>query len=611
MCAQRVSTVTTVGLVMLALAGCAPGPGTSTTNVGSSSSGGTGVSGNGPTSSSPTISSSMSSASVFVGADPSIPQFSGAPADQSIIDAAMSAAGVSLTPPAAVKTVYVAPPTSYTSTGASQIGSGTQADPYRNLIAAVNNATAGEHIYLEPGTYEMYSMAQAFGESADELNPTNSGTQSDPIVVTTDPATLNWATGTVAILDFQNEISIPSSGRYGAIFPKSWWTFENLDVEHALDRIFWLGNGQYDLIYHNDLHNVTISGTQDNIGIVSVMRLSGGDYNDFIIGNNIHGLAQYDANGNVTSYSMPAPVSDDVNIGCTYSEDDQYYNSNTYLSSFPTNGNSLTIAQLATYTAPPDNNVYFYENAVHGCMRGIANKEPAIGPWYVLSNIIYNVQEGIKMPLSGTPANPLLIRNNIIYNSGAQQLQTGIKLGGAMTNRFLGDADNVTVANNTVIDASSAATLHNGGFNDVVDNNLFVTTGSGVAHRILPGGYVDGGVNTAGQNWFNNGTWPNAIGEYLFPVNASNPYFSAMPDFLQETGWSAMSFSGNLYTSAPTVVLNATPLVGPNLSGTDIDQNATVLSWTKLSLLFRNAATDDFRAGSSPGILATVGSQIP
>ena len=564
-----------------------------------------------PTTSTPTPTpSSTPSQSIFVGPDPSIPTFAGAPADQTLIASAMTAAGVSLTPPAAVTTVYVAPPTSYTSIGAAQIGSGTQANPYQNLIAVVNAATTGEHILLEPGTYEMASMASAFGESADGLMPTNSGTQADPIVVETDPGALDWSTGQVAILDFQDQTSVPAGSRYAAIWPQAYWTFENIDAQNALDRIFWLA-ARGDVLYHNDLHNVTLSGTQDNVGIVGVMRLTGGNYDDFIIGNNIHGLAQYSGT-TATSYDMPGPTADDTNIGCTYSENDQYYTTESNLSSV-TNVNSLTATQMAGYMAPPDSNVYFYANVVHGCLRGIANKEPAVGPWYVLSNVIYNVQVGVRMPVSGTMTSPMPIRNNIIYSSGAQTLLDGIQLGIGITDRFLGNADNATVSNNTVINASLAATALYGGWNDVVDNNVFVTTGSGVAHLVYPGGYVNGGTNTSGQTWYDNGTWPNAMGEYLFALNASNPYYSAMPNFLQDEAgsYNAISFGNNLYTSTPTVVIGATPLAGPNLNGTDIDQNAQVLSWSSLMPLFRDVATDDYRAGTSPGVLATVGSQIP
>ncbi len=517
----------------------------------------------------------------------------------------MANAGVSLTPPACVTTVYVAPPATYAPAGASQLGAGTQAAPYQNLIAVVNTATAGECIYLEPGTYEMVSMAQAFGLAADALMPVNSGTQAHPIVISTDPSKLDWPTQHVAVLDFQLQTSV-TAGRYAAFWPLDYWTIENLGVKNALDRVLWMAGG-HDVVYHNDFYHTELSGTQDNVGIIGVMRRTGGDYNDFVVSNNLHELAEYDSNGNPTSYAGM----DSVNVGCTYSEDDQYYTTESALGSV-TNVNSLTQSQLAAYTAPPDSNVYFYANVAHDCMRGIANKEEAVGPWYVLSNVIYNVQTGIKMPVSGTPTSPTLIRNNIIYNAGGQQLQSGIQFGIANTDRILGNADNMTVTNNTVIDASVAATSLYGGFNDVVDNNVFVTTGSGVAHEVYAGGYVAGGTNTSGQTWYDNGTWPNAMGEYLFPVNASNPYYYAMPNFLQgEAGsYNAISFGNNLYTSTPMVELSATPLAGPNLSGADIDSNPQVTSWSSLAPLFRNAASDDFRAGTSPGVLATIGSQI-
>ena len=594
-CRNFLSAIGAISLALLFLSGCAGGGSNGGTNTGGTN---TGAAGN-------------SSASFAVAADPSIPTFSGAAQDQSLINTALAQAGMSLTPPAAVTSVYVVPPVSYANAGVSQIGSGTQTDPYQNLIAVVDNATPGEHIYLEPGTYEMYNMAQAFGESMPALMPVNSGTQANPIVITTDPATLSWSTGKVAILDFQMQNEMGSANiRYAAFWPLSYWTIENLDIENALDRVLWLGQ-THDIVYHNDFHHIDLSGTQDNVGIVSVMRHTGGNYNDFIIGNNIHGLAEYDSSGNAIQYYPPNPTNDPVNVGCTYSEDDQYYESATYLPSFPANGNSLSISQLAAYIAPPDDNVYFFENAVHNCMRGIANKEPVIGPWFVLSNVIYDVQDGIKMPVSGTAGNPTLIRNNIIYNSGVQQLQTGIKFGVANTDRFLGNADNMTVENNTVIDAASEATKLYGGFNDVVDDNVFVTTGSGVAHQVYPGGYADGGVNLAGQTWYNKGVWPNAEGEYLFAINSANPYYGAMPNFLQETGWNALEFNSNLYTSTPTVEISASPVVGPDLSGTDIDTNAIVMSWVSLAPLFRNAGTADYRAGTSPGVLATIGSQIP
>ncbi len=600
---QGLCAASTVALVLLT--GCSGGSGAGAAAVSSNGSSGGSVAVGG--SSSGSSGASVSTASFAVGADPSIPNFSGASEDQSFIASASASVGVSLATPSCSTTIYVAPPANYTAAGTGQLGSGTQANPYQNLIAVVANATPGDCIYLEPGTYLMYSMAQKFGEPQSGLFPNNSGTQANPIVITTDPARLSWSGKVVATLDWQMQTSAPSGTRAMAFSPQDYWVIENLEMKDALNRIFWVA-GSHDLIYHNDLHHVALTG-EDNVGIVGIMRRTGGDYNDFIIGNNIHDLAVYDANGNPTAYYN----GDSANVGCTYSENDQFYTSNTYASGFPANGNSLTIAQLASYTTPPDSNVYFYGNAVHNCMRGIANKEPVVGPWYMLSNVIYNVQTGIKMPVSGTPASPTLIRNNIIYNAGNQQLQTGIQFGISNTNRFLGNADNMTVTNNTVIDAASEATLLYGGFNDVVDNNVFVTTGSGVAHRVLPGGYTDGGTNTSGQTWFNGGAWPNAVGEYLFSVNASNPYYYAMPNFLQQEAgtYNAISFNDNLYTSTPTVTLNATPSVGPDLNGTDIDQNPQVLSWSSLSQLFRDASSDDYRAGTSPGVLATIGSQIP
>ena len=309
----------------------------------------------------------------------------------------------------------------------------------------------------------------------------------------------------------------------------------------------------------------------------------------------------------------PVPYTGDtVNVGCTYSEPDSWYITyNALTTSGIPNINSLTMSQLAPYLAPPDSSVYFYANALHNCLRGIGTKIPVIGPWYLLSNIIYNVQTGIRLTMSGTVSTPSLVRNNIIYNTGAQQLQDGIQVGMALTDRILGNADNVSITNNTVINASNQATWHYGGFNDVVNNNVFVT--SGVAHVIDGYGSDDySGVNTLG-NPFSMTPWPGIEGEYLFPI-VGNPYYAYMPNFLQEeTSWKALSFNHNLYTSTPTIAFPGTPLIPAvaSLSGTTIDQNATVMPWSSLAPLFNNAAANDYRAGSSPGILATIGSQIP
>ncbi len=593
------AAASTACLVLVFLSGCAGGSSDATgvSYIGNGSVGGGSPSSNGG--------GGSSSLSFAVGADPSIPTFTGAAADQSLISTALANAGMSLTPPKGNTPIYVAPPTNYTPAGVNQIGAGTQSDPYQNLIAVVNAAVPGDRIYLEPGVYLMYSMAQKFGEAMSELAPSNSGTAADPIVITTDPQALNWSSQQVATIDFQLQ-DADGTYRHGAIFPKDYWVIENLDIKDALDRIIWLA-GSHDLIYHNDLHHVEFTG-EDNVGIVDLMRLTGGDYNDFVIGNNIHDAGVYDASGNITAYSPSGAVS--INEGCTYNETDQYYVTAANLANV-TNANSLSISQLAIYTAPPDTNVYFYGNAVHDCEQGISTKIPEVGSWYVLSNVIYNVQLGVRMTLSGS-----VIRNNIIYNSGPQQLETGIEIGVEFENFFLTNGDNLTITRNTIINAASEATLHYGGFNDVIDNNVFVTTGSAVAHRIPASGYGtgtdNGGVNTNGQTWYNGGVWPGAMGEYLFDVNASNPYYASMPDFLQEEAGSyrAMSFNDNLYTSTPTVTFSSAPLVGPNLSGTNIDQNAQVLSWSSLAPLFRNAASDDYRAGASPGVLATIGSQI-
>ncbi len=590
---QAIRTAGTASLALAMLSACSGGTGASS-SVGSGSN-----------------------STLAVNAAPSVPQFSGAAQDASFINTALANAGMSLTPPATTTIVYVAPPTSYASAGTSQIGSGTQADPYRNLIAVVNSATAGEHIYLEPGTYEMYSMAQAFGEPQSWLAPATPGTQSAPIVIETDPAALNWATSTVATIDFQLQPAAPTVNRPTAINLPDWWDFENIEVKNALDRIFWVA-GSHDLIYHNDLHHVElVVGMDDNVGIIGIMRRTGGNYNDFIIGNNIHDINAYDSSGNPTAYT-----GDTVNLGCTYSETDQWYTTFNSLSAAGIgNVNSLTQAQLAAYTAPPDDNVYFYANEMHNCINGIGTKLAEYGPWFMLSNVIYGVQNGIKMTMSGTVANPSLVRNNIIYNaanSGGYQLQTGIIIGFSQTDRTLGDADNVAVMNNTIINANVTGTSLWGGFNDVVNNNVFVTTTTGVAHIVYAGGYIGGsgmggggGTNTALQYFNGGGTWPGVEGEYLFPVNASNPYYASMPDYLQGTGWSAITFNGNLYLSTPTVHLAGTPSISPNLNSTTIDTNPTVMPWSVLSPLFNNAALDDYRAGPSPGILATVGSQMP
>ena len=601
---RRILTVGTVSSVFL-LSGCGGGSNGAAAGISASSNGGIGVpsSGGGGT--------SVSTASFAVGADPSIPKFNGASEDQSLVVAALANAGMSLTPPSCATTIYVAPPANYTAAGTTQLGSGTQANPYQNLIAVVTNASPGECIYLEPGTYLMSSMAQKFGEPQSGLFPNNSGTQANPILITTDPAKVNWSSQVVATLDWQMQTSAPSGSRAMAFKPRDYWDIENLEMKDALNRIIWLA-ARHDILYRNDLHHVALTG-EDNVGIVDVMRLTGGDYNDFIIDNNIHDIAVYDASGNPTQYYAV----DQENVGCTYSEPDEYYTSTANLSTVA-NPNSLTSAQIAPYLAPADSYVYYYQNTMHNCMRGIGTKIPVVGPWYLLSNVIYNVQIGIKITESGTMANPTLVRNNIIYNAGAEQLQTGIVFGWPIEESYLGNADNMTVTNNTIINASSEATAHVGGFNDVVDNNVFVTTGSGaVAHQILSEGYGEsgaGGVNTNGQAWYGGGTWPDAIGYFLFDVGPANPYYAAMPNFLQDQAGSykAISFANNLYTSTPTVSLGTTtPPVGPNLNGTDIDQNPTVMSWSDLASLFRNAASDDYRAGTSPGVLATIGSKIP
>ncbi len=586
---QAIRTAGTASLALAMLSACSGGTGASS-SVGSGSN-----------------------STLAVNAAPSVPQFSGAAQDASFINTALANAGMSLTPPATTTIVYVAPPTSYASAGTSQIGSGTQADPYRNLIAVVDNATAGEHIYLEPGTYEMYSMAQAFGEPQSWLAPSTPGTQSAPIVIETDPAALNWSTSTVATIDFQLQPAAPKVNRAAAINLPDWWDFENIEVKNALDRIFWVA-GSHDLIYHNDLHHVQLTETQDNVGIVDIMRRTGGNYNDFIIGNNIHDFNPDGASGSLAQT---------LNEGCTYSETDQYYTTFSTISSgnIP-NVNSLTQAQLAGYTAPPDDNVYFYANEIHNCLDGIGTKIPEFGPWFMLSNVIYGVQNGIKMTMSGTVASPSLIRNNIIYNSansGNYDLQKGMIIGWAMTDRNLGNADNVTITNNTVVNASITATALYGGFNDVIANNVFVTTGTGVAHFVYAGGYLGGsgigkgsGVNSAGNYFDGGGSWPGVEGEYLFAVNTNNPYYTSMPDYLQTTGWGAETFSGNLYVSTPLVQFAGAPQgITPDLNGQNIDSGWTVTPWNTLSPLFRDAAAQDYRAGTSPGILATIGSQIP
>ncbi len=526
---------------------------------------------------------------------PSIPTFSGAPKDRQAVDTALAAAGMSLVIPPGNPPKYVAPVAGCAAAGVPETGAGTRHNPYHNLIRVVRDALPGDRIYLEPGTYFMDCMRQKFGEKYSELIPRNSGNPGKPIVIETDPAELNWAAGNVASIDFQLKDANGPRARNAAVRPMDYWVIENLDMRNALDRIIWL-SASHDLILNNDLHHVALTG-EDNVGIVDVMRRHGGDCNDFIIGNNIHGIARYDSRGRPLRYY----AMDSVNVGCTYSELNQVYSSNNSLHTFPKNGNSLTIAQLAGYTTPPDNNVYFYRNLIHNCARGIGTKLPEYGPWYLLSNEIYNVQTGIKIVLSGS-----IVRNNIIFAKG-MVLRTGIKVGMGDTNWFLGNADNVVIAHNTIIGAVRDGTEHYGGFNDDIYGNIFALK-TETAHLILPEMYVDGGVNTSGKFWYEHGKWPGVVGEYLYDVGQSNPYYADMPDFLQQEAgaYKAISFHDNLYTRTPRIQLGAAPDVGSNLNGSVIDKNYKVMSWRDLAPLFRNSTAHDYRARLvAPGVLAT------
>jgi hypothetical protein len=91
----------------------------------------------------------------------------------------------------------------------------------------------------------------------------------------------------------------------------------------------------------------------------------------------------------------------------TYSVTRQHYNSD-----FGSLDGNPTWEVVQAVLAPPDSEVYFFNNLVHHCQgNGLGTKNAgADGPFYFLSNVVHSAGNGIK-----TSLNHSVVGNNIVY----------------------------------------------------------------------------------------------------------------------------------------------------------------------------------------------------
>jgi hypothetical protein len=313
--------------------------------------------------------------------------------------------------PAAMQRRHVVP----LAQGQSPGGSGTQADPFRGLRAALQRAQPGDLLTLAAGTYADGPFVVA-----------GSGTRDKPIALQGPP-------GATAVLDGRGrEVVLDVSGR-----------------EHIwVDRLVFRGGGE--LLRANRASHVVATRNRFDMERLG-FNARGAIYREsvgFYIADNVFtgttrwprakGIEQIYAvtvtgAGHVVAYNLIQNVGDAVHNGDI-----------GRLSASDVHNNDIDVCTDDGIEADySDTNVRVYRNRVTNCFSGISTQPAHGGPVYIFRNLLFNMQY-TPIKLHNDTAGALIFHN------------TGVKSGIPF---------NISIDGETVRDV-------------VTRNNLFVGTGS-------------------------------------------------------------------------------------------------------------------------------------
>ncbi|MEM9189218.1 MAG: MYXO-CTERM sorting domain-containing protein [Myxococcota bacterium] len=452
--------------------------------------------------------------------------------------------------------VHVAP-------GAGPDGDGSVTNPRRDLISAVEEAEAGTAVHLAPGVYDMSAIRDAFGHPDGALFTGADGEPGRPIVVRTDPDRYDPDAGEIAILDFNYENEAPGWRTSSFVARHDYWVFERFEMRRMQNRGFWAQG--HDLTFRElHLHHVDTPGT-NNDGLI-LMAASGGGIDNVVMDSHLHHAGEIDR-ATDTLLSRGAG-----NGGCFYSE-----TRFTYDSGEPAGGHDATRAEWEASLVEPDGDVYLVGNEVHDCYYGLGLKNHSRGPYYFLSNHVYDAEAAIF-----TPFRDNTIRNNIVRGS--------ITIGRAATDRpqatffkMTGNGNFSEVSYNTVI---GGQLVFRGGWGTVVHHNLVVDRDDPVA--VIRNQFY----------WWEDGDWPGVRGEFLIgDLDASHPFYNLMPGYMRETPgeFPRMQLSNNCYTSEPVIARADFVQSTADVTGMTFDEDYIVLNASQRTTLFVDEGGGDYR----------------
>ncbi len=462
-------------------------------------------------------------------------------------------------------------------------GDGSAASPRRDLITVVATATAGTAIHLAPGVYDMSVIRDEFGHSDSAIFTGEDGESRRPIVLRTDPELYDPGAGAVATLDFNYE-NDPSWRKSAFIARNKFWVFERFEMRRVESRGFWVDVNAHDNTFRElHLHHANTDG-RNNEGLI-LMAASRGGIDNVVIGCHLHDV------GNIDTATDVLIDRGFVNGGCFYSE-----TRFTYDSGEPAGGNDASRAEWEAVVNPPDGDVYLIGNEVHDCHYGLGLKTTSRGPYYFLSNHIYDTDVGIFSPFSGNT-----VRNNVLRG-------TVITLG-----RSSSDSPRATFFKMTGNGSFSEVS-----YNTIIDGNLSVRAGWGTTahHNLIVDSSHPFAVSRNQFYWWDDGAWPGIRGEFLIgDLDASNPFYDLVPGYMKETPgeFVRMRLTDNCYTAEP--VIAATDFVQPmaDITGMTFDEDYVVLTAAERAALFVDEAGGDYRRVSDDGFIcgSRIGASTP
>jgi len=494
-------------------------------------------------------------------------KYVGAAEDRAVIDALL---GGWFSSDEAGKIIYVAPAIG---NGATGDGSSRE-NPNRDLISVIENATAGTHIYLAPGNYDMNAIRDEFGHDSSHLHTRNDGARGNPIVFATDPELFDLNSGSQAVLDFKFENDPVTSRSTCFYMSRDFWLVENMEMKNILTRGIWL-SGFDNVIRNIHFHHLDTSGTNNEAFVMLIA--SGRETNNVIMDNLMHHVGIIDhVTGEITEKAGS-------NSGCVYSEQRQNYDSPIY----ETITEETTYEEVQAGLLPADSHVYIYNNVCHHSTVGYAKKTHGEGPWFFLSNVAYDVETGIR-----TAGRHTVIRNNIFFpGSGDFELSRGISIARPASNLYRGDVikgSNMIVRNNTIYGALSGLHLY-GGWSSVFSHNLVVGTPEPVH------------IHRNQYQWYEEEAWPGIRGEWLIAdLTEQHPYYEIMPRYLQDLSgvFKKGELVNNCYSVEPIIQTADFTQPENEIAGMTFDTNYSIINETDQNNLFNLSDEIDYTHAS-------------